>query len=352
MPPASPMDVSEFDFDLPAALIADRPARPRGSARMLVVGGGALEDRKVSDLPQFLRAGDVLVCNDTRVLAARLRGVREARRGTARIEATLIRALDGHRWSVLARPAKRLRPGDRVRFGELAAEVEERREDGEVILRFAEAQAALVEALERQGTMPLPPYLGREPDEADRDDYQTVFARHPGAVAAPTAGLHFTEESLAAVAEQGVSRVFVTLHVSAGTFLPVKAEDVSGHRMQPEWGEVGEDAAAAINAARDGGGRIIAAGTTALRLLESVVDVSGTVRAFRGETDLFVVPGHRFRSAEVLLTNFHLPRSTLFMLVCAFSGTGRMRAAYEHAKAAAYRFYSYGDCCLLHRAGP
>ena len=346
------MDVSEFDFDLPAALIADRPARPRDSARMLVVDGGTLENRRVSDLPQFLRAGDALVCNDTRVLAARLHGVREARRGTARIEVTLNRPLGGRHWSVLARPAKRLRPGDGVRFGALAAEVEERREDGEVILRFAESQAAVVEALEREGTMPLPPYLGREPDEADRDDYQTVFARHPGAVAAPTAGLHFTEELMAAVAERGVASAFVTLHVSAGTFLPVKAADVSGHRMQPEWGEVGEDAAAAINAARDGGGRIVAAGTTALRLLETACDEGGTVRAFRGETDLFLVPGHRFRSAEVLLTNFHLPRSTLFMLACAFSGTARMRAAYEHAKAAAYRFYSYGDCCLLHRAAP
>ena len=343
------MDLAEFDFELPAALIAGRPARPRDSARMLAVDGDTLDDCYVTELPRFLRAGDVLVCNDTRVLPARLRGVREAARGTAGIEVTLNRPLDEARWSALARPAKRLQAGDAVRFGALAAEVEERRADGEVVLRFDAGAVGLAAALEREGTVPLPPYLGRDADEADRDDYQTVFARHPGAVAAPTAGLHFTEELLAAVAARGVTRVFVTLHVSAGTFLPVKGSDVSAHRMHPEWGEVVASAAAAINAARASGGRIVAVGTTALRLLETAADADGTVRPFRGETDLFVVPGHSFRTAEVLLTNFHLPRSTLFMLVCAFSGTARMRAAYEHAKEAGYRFYSYGDCCLLLR---
>ena len=342
-----PFDIATYDFDLPRASIADRPAVPRDSARLLHVGE-ALWDRAVADLPGLLRPGDLLVLNDTRVIPARLVG----RRGEARIEATLVKALGAATWQAFARPARRLRPGDKIEFAQgFMAEVAEKAEGGLVTLRFDRSGADLRAALERHGRMPLPPYIERPegPDARDRTDYQTVYAAREGAVAAPTAGLHFTDALLAALAARGVRRTTVTLHVGPGTFLPVKADDLREHAMHAEWGEVAEDAVRAVTAARAAGGRVVAVGTTCLRLLESAVGEDGAVRPFRGETALFIMPGHRFRSTDMLLTNFHLPRSTLFVLVCAFAGTERMKAAYAHAIAAGYRFYSYGDACLLER---
>jgi len=340
------MLTDDFDFELPRALIAQRPAEPRDSARLLEVGD-RLSDRSVRDLPGLLRAGDLLVVNDTRVIPARLTGTR----GQARVEVTLHRRLGPAAWRAFARPAKRLRPGDEIRFADdLAAEVTEKRDGGEVALRFATQD--LDAALERHGVMPLPPYIERprEGDASDRSDYQTVYAAHPGAVAAPTAGLHFTNELLKAIEAAGVGIARLTLHVGAGTFLPVKAERIADHRMHSEWGRIDETTAGRIQAARDAGGRIVAAGTTSLRLLESAAPELGRIAPFESETDIFITPGYRFRMVDLLLTNFHLPRSTLFMLVAAFSGLERMKAAYAHAIAAGYRFYSYGDACLLHRA--
>jgi S-adenosylmethionine:tRNA ribosyltransferase-isomerase len=330
--------VDAFDFELPETLIALRPAEPRESARLLVVGEG-LEDRRIADLPDLLRPDDLLVLNDTRVIPARLEG----RRGEARIEVTLIEPVDALAWRCFARPARRLKPGDRVVFApDFTATVEARGEGGEVRLVFEVEGAAFDAALERHGKMPLPPYIAsrRPPDARDRTDYQTSYAAQPGAVAAPTAGLHLTPALLSRLPRP----VTVTLHVGAGTFLPVTAGDTEDHRMWSERGEVGEAAAAAIASAKADGRRIVAVGTTALRLLEA----SGGA-PFRGETNLFITPGYRFRVVDVLLTNFHLPRSTLFMLVSAFCGLNRMHAAYRHAIEAGYRFYSYGDACLLTR---
>ncbi len=341
------MKVADFDFALPPEAIAQRPIAPRDAARMLEVGA-ALADRTVADLPSLLDPGDVVVVNDTKVVPARLHG----RRGDVAIELTLLRELSPGRWRAMARRARRLKPGQRITFAaDLAARVEAKEDDGEVVLAFDRAGAALAAALETHGAAPLPHYIRREaaPDARDRADYQTVFARHPGAIAAPTAGLHFTERLLARLDAAGVRRLTLTLHVGAGTFRPVKTEKVVDHVMHPEWGEIDRAAADAINAARGRGGRIVAVGTTSLRLLETAADADGRVRAFTGETDLFITPGRPIRTADLLLTNFHLPRSTLFMLVCAFAGTERMKAAYGHAIAAGYRFYSYGDCCLLHR---
>ncbi|MCP8940732.1 tRNA preQ1(34) S-adenosylmethionine ribosyltransferase-isomerase QueA [Alsobacter sp. SYSU M60028] len=362
------MLVDLFDFELPEDRIALRPAHPRDSARMLVVRPGDAEefaDRRVRDLPEFLRAGDVLVVNDTRVIPARLSGIRARGDSVAHIEATLHKREGADRWRAFVRPAKRLAVGDRIRFGEtsesmacllaaLDAEVEEKGEGGEVLLRFAFAGAALDEAIDRLGEMPLPPYIAakRPQDDADRRDYQTLFARHEGSVAAPTAGLHFTPELVAALKERGVGLEKVTLHVGAGTFLPVKADDTADHRMHAEYGEVDEATAGRLEAARRAGGRIVAVGTTSLRLLESAAAEDGTIRPFRAETSIFITPGYRFRAVDVLMTNFHLPRSTLFMLVCAFAGFSRMKRAYAHAIASGYRFYSYGDACLLFRAPP
>lgn len=343
------MRVDDFDFDLPRELIAERPADPRDSARLLhLPARGGLADMGVRDLSGLLRAGDVLVFNDTAVIPARLFG----RRGEAGVELTLHMRTGPNRWKAFARPAKRLRPGDRVDFARgFSAQVAQKGEAGEVVLEFDRGGEELMLALEAHGRLPLPPYIRKgEADERDRADYQTVFARRKGAVAAPTAGLHFTPALLKALEERGVSRVAVTLHVGAGTFLPVKADDTADHRMHAEIGVVSAEAARAINAARAAGGRIVAVGTTSLRLLESAADPLGVVHPFDGDTAIFITPGHAFRSADVLLTNFHLPRSTLFMLVSAFCGLERMKAAYEHAKAAGYRFYSYGDCCLLERS--
>jgi S-adenosylmethionine:tRNA ribosyltransferase-isomerase len=340
------MRVDLFDFDLPPERIALRPARPRDSARMLVVRSeGALDDRTVLDLPRLLHAGDVLVFNDTRVIPAQLEG----RRGEARIGATLHKRLDLRRWQAFVRNAKRLREGDRIEFAAgVAAIAEARHTDGSFTLAFmGEEPVELL--LERAGTMPLPPYIaGKRPaDEADRADYQTMFAAQDGAVAAPTAALHFTPRLVAALDEAAIARETLTLHVGAGTFLPVKAQDTTEHAMHAEWGRIDEPTGARLTAARAEGRRIIAVGTTALRLLESAADEEGIIRPFAGDTSIFITPGYRFRAIDGLLTNFHLPRSTLFMLVSALMGRERMHTAYAHAIAEGYRFYSYGDASLL-----
>lgn len=343
------MRTDDFDFELPRALVAQHPVEPREEARLLHVAQD-LTDRRIADLPDLLRRGDLLVTNDTKVIPARLTG----KRGTAGVEVTLHQALDGHTWKAFARPARKLSAGDRIDFGsnasgDFSAEVREKGEAGEVTLLFDRDGGDLLAALELHGVMPLPPYIQRDKtgDPRDRDDYQTVFARHEGAVAAPTAGLHFTESLLKRLDQRGIGRVNVTLHVGAGTFLPVKTEEVAAHRMHSETGEITAAAAAAINQARADGRRIVAVGTTALRLLESVAEEDGKLRAFTGDTNLFILPGYRFKAVDVLMTNFHLPRSTLFMLVCAFAGKACMEAAYAHAIAEGYRFYSYGDACLL-----
>jgi S-adenosylmethionine:tRNA ribosyltransferase-isomerase len=356
-----PMRVDAFDFELPPERIALRPASPRDSAQMLVVGAhGGLTDSRVSALPDFLRPGDALVVNDTRVIAARLEGVRVRGEASASIEATLIRRVDDCRWRALVRPAKKLKVGERIRFGEtsesmacllgaLDAEVEDKGEAGEVLLRFHFAGAALDEAIERLGAPPLPPYIAdrRAPRVEDRADYQTMFAVNDGAVAAPTAGLHFTPGLVDRLAARDVALHRVTLHVGAGTFLPVKVEDTSDHKMHAEWGAIDAATAAALNAAREKGGRIVCVGTTSARILESAADTNGRVLPYSGDTAIFITPGYRFRAVDMLMTNFHLPRSTLFMLVSAFSGLEEVRAAYAHAIARGYRFYSYGDACLL-----
>ena len=341
------MRVDVFDFDLPRSLIAERPASPRDSARLLHVHGHALGDLGVRDVPGLLRAGDVLVCNDTRVIPARLSG----RRGLAGVEVTLHERVALDTWNAFARPAKKLRPGDRVDFAEdFSAEVAAKGEAGEVTLRFDRSGDDLMAALEAHGTMPLPPYIRQGiADATDRQDYQTLFAREKGAVAAPTAGLHFTPDLIQAIDAMGVQRVMVTLHVGAGTFLPVKVDDTVDHHMHRERGIIPPETAAAITAARNAGGRVVAVGTTALRLWESAAAADGTISAFDAGTDIFITPGYQFRAVDVLMTNFHLPRSTLFMLVSAFSGLERMKRAYAHAMASGYRFYSYGDTCLLHR---
>ncbi len=341
------MKVDLFDFELPPERIALRPARPRDAARMLVVEGGedAFADRSVRDLPQLLRAGDMLVFNDTRVIPAQLEG----RHGEARIGATLHKRVDLRRWQAFIRNAKRLREGATVEFGGgVSAIAETRHDDGSFTLAFAGEEPVEV-LLERAGTMPLPPYIaGRRPTDAqDREDYQTMFAAEDGAVAAPTAALHFTPELIAALGEAGVQRETLTLHVGAGTFLPVKAEDTADHAMHAEWGRIEPEVAERLNAARAAGHRVIAVGTTSLRLLESAAAEDGTIRPFAGDTAIFITPGYKFRAIDGLMTNFHLPKSTLFMLVSALIGRERMQAAYAHAIAQEYRFYSYGDSSLL-----
>jgi S-adenosylmethionine:tRNA ribosyltransferase-isomerase len=343
------MRTADFDFELPPELIADEPARPRDAARLLDMQGGVLADRHVRDLPALLMPGDLLVYNDTRVIPARLTG----KRGEVKVEATLHKREGADTWHVFAKPGKRLRVGDTIVFAsDLSAEVMEKRETGDIALRFSVAGADLMAALHRHGVMPLPPYI-RRPDGAlakDADDYQTVFAAREGAVAAPTAGLHFTPELLTRLDERGIRRVPVTLHVGAGTFLPVKVDDIRDHRMHAEWGEISEDTARAIRETQAAGGRIVSIGTTSLRLLETAAADDGTIGPFSGDTDIFITPGFRFRAVDLLLTNFHLPRSTLFMLVSAFAGLERMRAAYAHAISSGYRFYSYGDTSLIGRA--
>lgn len=355
-----------FDFELPEDRIALRPAEPRDAARLLVVDPGArppLADRTVRDLVDLLRPGDALVLNDTRVIPAALDGVRVRGDLRSAVSFNLLRRVDGSRWRALARPAKRLTVGDRVRFGAesestacllaaLEASVAAKLDAGEVELAFDLSGPDLDLAILGIGKMPLPPYIAgrRAPDARDRTSYQTVYAAHDGAVAAPTAGLHFTPELLDALDARGVTRHFVTLHVGAGTFLPVKAEDTSAHAMHAEWGEVSQATADALNEARARGGRIVAVGTTSLRILESAASGDGLIGSFAGDTAIFITPGYRFRAVDVLMTNFHLPRSTLFMLVSAFSGLATMKSAYAYAVASGYRFYSYGDASLLFRA--
>ena len=346
--------LSDFDFDLPERRIARHPARPRDAARLLVVRQQMLEDRIVRDLPGILRPGDLMVFNDTRVIPAQLQGRRiRPGGGEAKVEATLHQPAGPGRWHAFAKPGRRLAAGDRIEFGEgLAAVVLSKAPDGDVLLEFDHAGAALLQALHRHGAMPLPPYIRklRPVEPADAEDYQTVYARREGAVAAPTAGLHFTPALLESLARRGIERATVTLHVGAGTFLPVKAERIEEHRMHAEQGEIPPAAAAAVNRARAEGRRVVAVGTTSLRLLEAAADEAGRLRAFGGETDIFITPGYRFRVVDLLMTNFHLPKSTLFMLVAAFAGLERMRRAYAHAVAAEYRFFSYGDASLLERA--
>ena len=350
-----------FDFDLPEALIALRPAKPRDTARLLVVSGDVSEglaDEVMTDLPALLQPGDALVFNDTRVIPAALKGNRTRGEVSAQVSVTLAQRLDDARWQVLARPAKRLEVDDRIKFGDggnvcglggLEATVEAKGTEGQVTLAFDLSGPALHDAIEALGAMPLPPYIAarRPADQQDRSDYQTMFAREEGAVAAPTAGLHFTDALMQALDARGVSRHFVTLHVGPGTFLPVRVDETDGHKMHAEYGVISADVADALNAVKANGGRIVAVGTTSLRLIESAADEDGTLRTFTGETDIFITPGYCFRFIDRLLTNFHLPRSTLFMLVAAFSGLETMKRAYAHAVEDHYRFYSYGDACLL-----
>jgi len=348
------MRVDAFDFDLPDELIALRPASPRDSARMLVVrADGSLEHAQVRDLPRYLRSGDALVLNDTKVFPARLHGRRVGRGATEpKIEAMLHKRISSDGFLAFARPARKLLPGDQVRLGsQLDADVVSVGEGGEIELRFACTGAELDAAIAAEGEMPLPPYIAgkRKPDAKDQSDYQTIYARHKGSVAAPTAGLHFTPPLLGALADKGVVREAVTLHVGAGTFLPVKADDTAHHKMHSEWATVSEETAARLNETRASGGRIVATGTTSLRTLESAASEDGRLHAMTGETDIFITPGYRFRAVDILLTNFHLPRSTLFMLVSAFMGLEVMQAAYAEAIRQGYRFYSYGDACLLLR---
>ncbi len=361
------MRVDLFDFELPPERIALRPVEPRDAARLLVVRPGetpALEDRIVRDLADLLKPGDVLVFNDTKVIPARLKGRRIGRGDTEpKIEATLHMRLDQSRWKAFVKPAKRLAVGDTVRFGGegrvcllgmLDATVEAKGEGGEITLSFSFHGSVLDEAIAQTGEMPLPPYIAarRPTDERDLTDYQTMFARREGAVAAPTAGLHFTPQMMDALGKRGIDTALVTLHVGAGTFLPVKADETEDHRMHAEIGHVSPETAERLNRARKDGGRIVAVGTTSLRLLESAAREDGTIAAFADATDIFITPGYRFRAVDVLMTNFHLPRSTLFMLVSAFSGLETMKRAYAHAIETGYRFYSYGDACLLYPAEP
>jgi S-adenosylmethionine:tRNA ribosyltransferase-isomerase len=353
-----------FDFDLPAERIALRPTVPRDAARLLVVRPGQtpeLDDKGVRDLPDFLSPGDALVVNDTRVIPARLIGRRIGRETEPKIEATLTERLDGSRWRAFVRPAKKLAPGDNVRFGEegkvcflgqLDATVESKGEGGEVTLSFAFHGPVLDQAIAERGDMPLPPYIAsrRKPDAQDRTDYQTMFASDEGSVATPTAGLHFTSELLAKLEARGVALHKLTLHVGTGTFLPVHAEDTADHRMHAEYAVLSATTADALNAVRAKGGKIVAVGSTALRTLESAADDDGNIRPYAGETSIFITPGYRFKAVDAMVTNFHLPRSTLFMLVSAFCGLDVMKRAYAHAIREGYRFYSYGDASLLFRA--
>lgn len=347
------MRLSDFDFVLPEGLIATRPARPRTAARLLVAQGDAVEDATVADLPRFLRPGDLLVLNDTRVIPARLTGTRTRATpqgdATAKVEITLLEPTANGAWRALAKPLRKLRTGETVRFGDALSAIVDGMAETDLTLRFDADGAALDEALARVGAMPLPPYIAalRAPDDQDRTDYQTVWARRSGAVAAPTASLHFDQPLLDQLERMGVKFTTVTLHVGAGTFLPVKVEDVTTHRMHGERGIVDEAAARAINAARAEGRRVIAVGTTALRLIESAAAGDGTVRPYDGVTEIFIYPGYDFRVTDALMTNFHLPRSTLLMLVSALMGKDRIDRVYAHAVESGYRFFSYGDASLL-----
>ena len=344
------MQTDKFDFDLPAELIAQKPASPRDSSRLLEVFPEKLEDRKFQQLPDLLRPGDLLVLNDTRVIPTKLRGKRD----NVKIEVTLHKpSKKEDEWFAFARPGRRLRKGDRVNFREdFSATIIEKRSGGEVLISLEAPNGGLMDAIYANGQMPIPPYIQRPEDcnLNDNVDYQTIYARQPGAVAAPTAGLHFTQKIFHLLAERGIEKKFVTLHVGAGTFLPIKSETLNNHQMHAEYGVVSSDVAEAIQRTRSAGGRVIAVGSTVLRLIETAAQPDGSMTSFTGKTDLFIRPGYRFKVADLFLTNFHLPRSTLFVLVSAFSGIERMKSAYKYAITKNYRFYSYGDCCLLHKA--
>lgn len=342
------MKVELFDFDLPQTSIAQHPASPKDSARLLVVEDQAFADKGVMDLAEQLQPGDIMVFNDTRVIPARLVG----KRGEAGIQVTLHKRESLDTWLAFAKPGKKLKVGNTIHFPDgLDAEVMDKHDGGEVVLTFNRAGDDLMAALNTSGVMPLPPYIKRpkEGDAHDLEDYQTLFATYPGAVAAPTAGLHFTERLMQSIQERGILTTRVTLHVGAGTFLPVKVDDTTDHKMHSEWGEISVETAKAINEARAGGGRVVAVGTTSLRLLESAAQDDGTLKRFMGDTDIFITPGYQFKIVDVLMSNFHLPKSTLFMLISAFAGLERMKAAYTYAIETGYRFYSYGDACLLTR---
>lgn len=346
---AAPTRTDDFDFDLPSDLIAQTPAVPRDSARLLEVGP-SIRDSGIMDLPSLLREGDLLLVNDTKVIPVRLDG----RRDDTIIEITLHKETAPGKWLAFAKPGRKLRPGDAIIFAPgFEATVADKTPDGQALLEFSEKDL-LVDRLRAHGRMPLPPYIRRSANgiPADVDDYQTIYAAHDGAVAAPTAGLHFTDALFSALTDRDIGVARLTLHVGAGTFLPVRVDDIRDHKMHAERGWIDDATADAINAARDRGGRIVAVGTTSLRLLESAADETGRVHPFDGETDIFISPGYNFRAVDLLMTNFHLPRSTLFMLVSAFAGLDRMRRAYTHAIAERYRFYSYGDATLLHRGDP
>jgi len=351
------MKLSDFDFDLPDELIATRPARPRTSARMLVVHGDDMQGGTVADLPDVLHAGDRLVLNDTKVIPARLFGLRhrESAQGpvSAKIEVTLLEPQAGGDWMALVKPLKKLKVGEDVVFSDALSATLIDKLEGTAILRFNLTNDDFDAALAEAGAMPLPPYIAakRPADAQDKQDYQTVFARHKGAVAAPTASLHFDDDLLARIAAKGVQFTHVTLHVGAGTFLPVKVDDVSQHKMHSEWGHVSQQAADEVNATHASGGRVIPVGTTALRLIESAADENGQLQAWRGSTDIFIRPGYRFRVADALMTNFHLPKSTLMMLVSAMMGTERIKDIYQHAIQSGYRFFSYGDSSILFPKG-
>jgi S-adenosylmethionine:tRNA ribosyltransferase-isomerase len=342
------MKVNNFDFNLPQRFIAQRPASPRDHARLLI--GEGLHDKIIADLPAWLNENDILVFNDTQVIPARLQG----KRGEANVEVTLHMRISENTWKVFAKPAKKLKVGNTIIFADkFSAKVTDKGIGGEVKLTFNTSGINLIAALEAHGSMPLPPYIKREglADERDKEDYQTLFADKKGAVAAPTAGLHFTQNTMTAMAHRGIKHITLTLHVGAGTFLPVKVDDTDDHVMHAEWGEITPEAAQTINAAKAAGGRVVAIGTTSLRLLETATSEDGTLHAYRDETDIFITPGYHFRMVDILLTNFHLPRSTLFMLVCAFAGSAQMKEIYDTAMDRDYRFYSYGDGSLLHKKG-
>ena len=348
------MRVDEFDFELPEERIALRPAEPREAARLLCATPGAdpeFADRTVGDLPSLLRPGDILVFNNTRVIPAQLFGIRKSETGAgATIGVTLHKRLSAAEWLAFAKPGRKIAVGCWIDFsGIMRGQVLEKCEGGEIRIAFETDGRSVMECLAKTGVMPLPPYIAarRKADERDLSDYQTRFAKEPGAVAAPTAGLHFTENLIAKLKAAEIETVFLTLHVGAGTFLPVKADDTADHKMHAEWGEIDADTTTRLNKARHEGRRIIATGTTSLRLLESAATETGEIRPFSGDTNIFITPGYRFRATDLLVTNFHLPKSTLFMLVSAFSGLDRMKRAYAHAIEAEYRFYSYGDACLL-----
>ena len=344
------MRTGQFDFNLPQERIAQKPAYPRDSSRLLEITPDKLSDHGVLELPDLLKPDDLLVLNDTRVIPTRLHG----RRGNARIEVTLHKPSENRdTWYAFARPGRRLRAGDEINFADgFSAQLIEKRPGGEVLLQLTATTGSVIDAIHANGAMPLPPYIQRagQNDPDDAANYQTIYARQTGAVAAPTAGLHFTERLFQRLDERGVQKTFITLHVGAGTFLPIKSETVQEHRMHTEYGVLSTETVDAIERTRDKGGRLVAVGSTALRLIETAAAEDGSVRPFEGDTDLFIMPGYRFKAVDLFLTNFHLPRSTLFVLVSAFAGIQRMQDAYTHAITADYRFYSYGDCCLLHKA--